>query len=72
MTYLLITYDKITGQLITMINAEYDIKVAYRTLDHTVSVIKKGEVLTTIEVREDYPAREFVSYCFHIADVFNI
>jgi hypothetical protein len=38
--------------------------------DNTVSVIKKGVVLKTDTVPYNYPAREFVEYCFRISKVY--
>jgi hypothetical protein len=72
MTFLLISYDKITGQLAAMVSDKYEVKVIYSTRDHTVSILRKADVLTTVGVREDYPAREFIEYCFHTMDALGL
>ncbi|MEI6175071.1 MAG: hypothetical protein WCR01_15100 [Bacteroidota bacterium] len=70
MTFLPITYDKVLKQLTATVNESMEIKVGYSMDDNTVSVIKKGVVLKTDTVPYNYPAREFVEYCFRISKVY--
>jgi hypothetical protein len=71
-TVLLIRYDQPTDQLIATLSEEQELKVGYCLKDNLVSVIKKDKVLTTAKVRENFPARAFIDYCFNTAKLFSL
>lgn len=71
MTYLLITYDKVTGQLIAIVDDTIELKVGYSPSENKIRVLRKLDILTTIEVEPNYPARSFIDFCFHVHKTFN-
>jgi hypothetical protein len=65
MTVLPINYNRRTGTLTASINDM--LEVGYNTIHNTLTVTRSGQHIRTTKVRENYPARAFIEYCYGIA-----
>lgn len=71
MTYLMIQYDRVSDSLVATVNEAKEVKVSYNATENTLNIFKNAELLKTLHVRENLPARAFIDFCFETAKKFQ-